>query len=107
MLILIFTKFLKSKPESKDELIKVENQLQTEVASKKSLEESLAMYRKIRQECAIKIFQSDPCNEDLDSLLSLEPEKLFKKYEQIMKFNDSNMVKVEEGNKIVPLKMKS
>ena len=74
-----------SKAESKVELKKVENQLQTEVASKKYLEKSLAKYRKIRQEWAIKVFQSDPNNEDLDNLLSLEPEKLFKKYEQIMK----------------------
>ena len=78
-------------------MIKVENQLQIEVGSKIFLEESLAKYRKIRQDWAIKVFQSDPSNEDLDNLLSLEPEKLFKKYEQIMKFNDSNMVKVEEG----------
>ena len=86
------------KAESKVELEKVENQLQTEVALKKSVEESMAKYRKIRQDWAIKVFQSDPSNEDLDNLLSLEPEKLFKKYEQIMKFNDSKIVKVEEGH---------
>ena len=83
------------KAESKVELEKVENQLQTEVALKKSVEESMAKYRKIRQDWAIKVFQSDPSNEDLDNLLSLEPEKLFKKYEQVMKFNDSNIVKIE------------
>ena len=83
------------KAESKVELEKVENQLQTEVALKKSVEESMAKYRKIRQDWAIKVFQSDPSNEDLDNLLSLEPDKLFKKYEQVMKFNDSNIVKVE------------
>jgi len=84
-----------SKAEAKVELEKVEHQLQTEVASKKSLEESNTKYRKLRQDWAVKVYQSDPRNEDLDNLLSLEPEKLFKKYEQIMKFNDSNVVKVE------------
>jgi len=87
-----------SKAEAKVELEKVEHQLQTEVASKKSLEESNTKYRKLRQDWAVKVYQSDPRNEDLDNLLSLEPEKLFKKYERIIKFNDSNMVKVEEGN---------
>ena len=49
----------------------------------------------LRQDWAVKVYQSDQRNEDLVNLLSLEPEKLFKKYEQIMKFNDSNIVKVE------------
>ena len=75
--------------ESKEELKKVENQLEIEAASKKSLEA-------LRQDWAIKVYQSDQSNEDLVNLLSLEPGKLFKKYEQIMKFNDSNMI--EEGN---------
>ena len=88
----------KSKAESKVELEKVENQLQTEVASKESLEESLSKYRKLKQLLATKVFQSNPSNEDLDILLNLEIEKLFEKYEQIMKVNDSNIVKVEEGN---------
>ena len=66
----------------------MENQLKIEAASKKSLEA-------LRQEWAVKVYQSDQRNEDLVNLLSLEPEKLFKKYEQIMKFNDSNIVKVE------------
>jgi len=79
------------KAESKKELEKVENQLRIEAASKKSLEE-------LRQDWAVKVYQSDRKNEDLVNLLSLEPEKLFKKYEQIIKFDDSNMVKVEEGN---------
>ena len=57
-------------------MIKVENQLQTEVGSKTFLEDSLAKYRKIRQDWAIKVFQSDPSNEDLDNLLSLEPETM-------------------------------
>ena len=106
-----------SKALAKVELEKVENQLQTEVASNKSLEESLSKYRilnqdaknkleameelsnkfrKISQDWAIKVYQSNPSNEDLAKLLSLEPRKLFKKYEQISKFNESNMVKVEE-----------
>jgi hypothetical protein len=98
-------------------LEKVENQLHTEVASNKSLEESLSRYRilnqdakskleameelsnkfrQITQDWAIKVYQSNPSNEDLAKLLSLEPEKLFEKYEQITKFNESNMVKDEE-----------
>ena len=106
-----------SKANAKVELEKVENQLQNEVASNKSLEESLSRYRilnqdaknkleameelsnkfrKISQDWAIKVYQSNPSNEDLAKLLSLEPKKLFKKYEQISKFNESNMVKVEE-----------
>ena len=87
-----------SKAESKVELEKVENQIQTEVALKKSLEESLTKYQKLKQLLATKVFQSNPSNEDLDILLNLEIEKLFEKYEQIMKVNDSNVVKVEEGN---------
>ena len=106
-----------SKANAKVELEKVENQLHTEVASNKSLEESLSRYRilnqdakskleameelsnkfrKITQDWAIKVYQSNPSNEDLAKLLSLEPEKLFEKYEQITKFNESNMFKVEE-----------
>ena len=106
-----------SKANAKVELEKVENQLQNEVASNKSLEESLFRYRilnqdaknkleameelsnkfrKISQDWAIKVYQFNPSNEDLAKLLSLEPKKLFKKYEQISKFNESNMVKVEE-----------
>ena len=61
----------------------MKTQLQTEVASKLSLEESRIKYRKLKQLLATKIFQSNPSNEDLDNLLSLEPEKLFEKYEQI------------------------
>ena len=71
--------------------IKLEKQLEIEAASKKSLEE-------LRQDWAVKVYQSDRKKEDLINLLSLEPEKLFKKYEEIMKLNDSNMVKVEEGH---------
>ena len=106
-----------SKANAKVELEKVEFQLQTEVASNKSLEESLSKYRimnqdaknnleameelsnkfrKISQDWTVKVYQSNPTNEDLAKLLSLEPEKLFEKYEQITKFNESNMVKVEE-----------
>ena len=75
---------------------KVENQLQTEVASKKSLEESNTKYRKLRQDWAVKVYQSDPSYEDLDNLLSLEPDQLFKKYEQIMKETNSDRIKLEE-----------
>ena len=71
-----------SKAESKKEFEKVENQLKTEAASKKSLEE-------LRQDWAVKVYQSDRKNEDLVNLLSLEPEKLFKKYEQTMKNGES------------------
>ena len=81
----------KVKAEGKVELEKVENQLQTEVASKKSLEESLAKYQKLKQLLATKIFQSNPSNEDLIALLNLEIEKLFEKYDQI-----SDRVKVKE-----------
>ena len=105
-----------SKANAKVELKKVENQLQTEAASNKSLEELLSRYRilnqdaknkleameelsnkfrKITQDWAIKVYQSNPSNEDLAKLLSLEPEKLFEKYEQITKFNESNMVKTQ------------
>mgnify|MGYP001479905221 CR=1 FL=1 len=82
----------KSKAESKVESEKVENQLEIEVASKKPLEESLSTYRKLRQDWAIKVYQSNRSNEDLDNLLSLEPDKLFKKYEQIT----SDRIKLEE-----------
>jgi len=84
-----------SKVESKVELEKVKNQLQIEVASKNSLKESLAKYQKLQQILATKIFQSNPSNENLISLLSLEVEKLFEKYEETVKFNDSNILKVE------------
>ena len=68
---------------------------------KKSLEESLAKYRKLRQDWAVKVYQSDPSNEDLDNLLSLEPEKLFKKYEQLMKETTSDRIKLEEITEIL------
>ena len=87
----------KLKAEAKVELEKVENKLQTEVASKKSLEDSLAKYQKLKQLLATKIFQSNPSNEDLIALLNLEIEKLFEKYEEvIIRFNQSDSVKVEE-----------
>jgi hypothetical protein len=86
----------KSKAEATVELQKVENQLQTEVASKISLEESLAKYQKLKQLLATKIFQSNPSNEDLIALLNLEIEKLFEKYDQIVRFNKSDTVKVKE-----------
>ena len=85
----------KIKAEAKIELEKVENQLQTEVASKKSLEESLAKYQKLKQLLATKIFQSNPSNEDLIALLNLEIEKLFEKYDQIIRFNKLDRVKEE------------
>ena len=78
----------KALEESKEELKKVEDLLKIEAASKKSLEA-------LRQDWAIKVYQSDQSNENLVNLLSLEPEKLFKKYEQIIKFNDLNIVKIE------------
>ena len=86
----------KSKTESKVESEKVENQLEIEVASKKDLEESLSTYRKLRQDWAVKVYQSNRSNEDLDNLLSLVPEKLFNKYEQIMKEQNSDRIKLEE-----------
>ena len=70
--------------------------LDTEIASRKALEESTTKYRKLRQGWAVKVFQSDPSKEDLDNLLSLEPEMLFKKYEQIMKETNSGRIKLEE-----------
>ena len=85
----------KSKTESKKELEKMKIQLRTEVASKSSLEESRIKYRKLKQLLATKIFQANPSNEDLDNLLSLEPEKLFEKYEQIMK-SGTDRIKLEE-----------
>ena len=85
----------KLKAEAKAELEKVENKLQTEVASKKSLEETLAKYQKLKQLLATKIFQSNPSNEDLIVLLNLEIEKLFEKYDQITTFNKSDRVKEE------------
>ena len=86
-----------SKTESKVELEKMKIQLQVEVASKSSLEESRIKYRKLKQLLATKIFQANPTNEDLDNLLGLEPEKLFKKYEEITKSGtNSDRIKLEE-----------
>ena len=81
-----------SKAESKMELEELKNQLQT---SKSSLEASVIKHRKLKQLLATKIFQANPSNEDLDNLLSLEPEKLFEKYEQIMK-SWTDRIKLEE-----------
>ena len=86
----------KSMAEATVDLQKVENQLQTEIASKKSLEESLTKYQKLKQLLATKIFQSNPSNEDLIALLNLEIEKLFEKYDQITRFNKSDRFKVKE-----------
>ena len=85
-----------SNSESKVELEKVENQLQTEVASKKSLEESLTKYRKLKQLLATKVFQSNPRNEDLDILLNLEVDELFNKYEKIINETQADRIKLEE-----------
>ena len=85
-----------SMAEATVELQKVKNQLQTEVASKKSLEESLAKYQKLKQLLATKIFQTNPSNEDLIALLNLEIEELFKRYDQIIRFNKSDRFKVKE-----------
>ena len=86
-----------SKAVSKVELAKMKIQLQMEVASKSSLEESRIKYRNLKQLLATKILHSNPSNEDLDNLLSLEPEKLFKKYEQITKSGtNSDRIKLEE-----------
>ena len=71
--------------------------LETEVASRKALEESNAKFRKLIQNWAVEVFQCDPSNEDLDNLLSLEPENLFEKYKKIMKGTDSDRIKVEEA----------
>ena len=71
--------------------------LETVVGSRKTSEESITKYRKLRQDWAIKVYQSDPSNEDLDNLLSLEPEELFKKYEEkSMKKANSDRTKLEE-----------
>lgn len=70
--------------------------LETEIACRNAFEESNTKYRRLRQGWAIKVFQSDPSNEDLDNLLSLEPEKLFKKYEQVMKETNTGRIKLEE-----------
>jgi DNA primase len=86
----------KSKAEATVELQKVKNQLQTEVASKTSLEESLAKYQKLKQLLATKIFQTNPSNEDLIALLNLEIEELFERYDQILRFNKSDRFKVKE-----------
>ena len=59
-------------------------------------EELNAKFRKLRDDWAVKVYQANPSNEDLDKLLSLEPEELFEKYENLMKFNESKMIKVEE-----------
>jgi hypothetical protein len=83
-----------SKSESKMELEKFKNQLQT---SKLSLEASVTKYRKLKQLLATKIFQASPSNEDLDNLLSLETETLFEKYEQITKSgSNSDKIKLEQ-----------
>ena len=85
-----------SNSESKVELEKVEDQLQTEVALKKSMEESLTKYRKLKQLLATKVFQSNPRNEDLDVLLNLEVDELFNKYEEIINETNSDRIKFEE-----------
>ena len=85
-----------SKSESKVELEKVENHLQTEVALKRSMEESLTKYRKLKQLLATKVFQSNPRNEDLDILLNLEVDELFNKYEKIITETNSDRIKLEE-----------
>ena len=71
--------------------------LETVVGSRKTSEESITKYRKLRQDWAIKVYQSDPSNEDLENLLSLEPEELFKKYEENSKKKaNSDRTKLEE-----------
>ena len=62
----------------------------------KCLEESNSKYQKLKQLMATKVFWSDTSNENLETLLKLDIEKLFEKYEQIMKIKTSEFVKDEE-----------
>ena len=62
----------------------------------KCLEDSYSKYQKLKQLMATKVFWSDTSNENLETLLKLDIEKLFEKYEQIMKLKEPNNSKLEE-----------
>ena len=57
----------------------------------KCLEETNSKYQKLKQLMATKVFWSDTSNENLETLLKLDIEKLFEKYEQIMKIKAENV----------------
>ena len=62
----------------------------------KYLEESNAKYQKLKQLFATKIFLSDTSNENLETLLMLDVEKLFEKYEKIVQAKSSENGNLEE-----------
>merc|ERR1712061_128155 len=62
----------------------------------KSIEETNAKYQKLKQLLATKIFWYDTTNENLENLLTLDTEKLFEKYDQIMQAKTSNNIELEE-----------
>ena len=64
-----------------------------------SLEESKTKYEKLQQLLAIKIFQSDPKNENLQLLLNIDIVDLFSKYETKSKYQDSDYL--DQGMTIV------
>merc|ERR1712168_789929 len=57
----------------------------------KCLEESNSKCQKLKQLMATKVFWSDTSNENLETLLKLGIEKLFERYEQIMKIKTENV----------------
>ena len=68
----------------------------TKFKSRKNLEDSAAKLKKLRNLMAAKVFLIDPINEDLETLQTIEIEKLFLKYEKATMVKDSFKEKYEE-----------
>merc|ERR1739848_922423 len=86
----------KSRAEQENQLKNLREELTFKNHQMKSLEVSNTKYRKLQQVLATKVFLSDFSNEDLDTLLNLNIEKLFEKYEQTMQAKTLDNVKLEE-----------
>ena len=80
-----------------NQLDKLKNELNQKNAQIKSLEELNTKYRKLKQLLATKVFLSNSSDEDLETLINFDVEKLFEKYEEIMRLREPNNTKLEES----------
>ena len=88
--------YQKFKSEAKTKFENFEKEISLKNDKIQSLEESNAKYQKFKERRLIsKIFDADSENEDFGSLLNLDIEKLFEKYELIMLAKNSKNIKVE------------
>ena len=83
------------KNQRMEELEKYKVEATTQTKNLQSLEESDTKYRKFKDRLINKIFNAKSNKEELRSLLALNIETLFEKYEEIMKSENSVKIKHE------------